>query len=53
MTLCSSLTRRRALAGSAVLACLFFAGAAFADTLDDIKASGVLTVGNGVVGSKP
>ena len=53
MTFSSSLTRRHALAGSAVLACLFFAEAAFADTLDDIKASGVLTVGNGVVGSKP
>ncbi|MFT3989117.1 substrate-binding periplasmic protein [Aestuariivirga sp.] len=53
MTLRSSFTRRQALVGSAMLALAFTAVGAYADTLDTIKSSGVFTVGNGVVGSKP
>jgi len=48
-----SLSRRAFLATSAILATGLIVPAAFADTLDDIKAKGVLVVGSGVVGSKP
>jgi ABC-type amino acid transport substrate-binding protein len=47
------LTRRAFLAAGAVLATGSTMPAAFADTLDDIKAKGVLVIGSGVVGSKP
>jgi ABC-type amino acid transport substrate-binding protein len=49
----SSLSRRVFLAIGAILATGLILPAAFADTLDDIKARGVLVVGSGVVGSKP
>src|SRR5438045_9397616 len=48
-----SLARRAFLAIGAILATGVVVPAAFADTLDDIKAKGVLVVGSGVVGSKP
>ena len=47
------LSRRAFLASGTVLAMGLMVPAAFADTLDDIKAQGVLVVGSGVVGSKP
>jgi ABC-type amino acid transport substrate-binding protein len=47
------LSRRLFLASSAVVATGLIIPAALADTLDDIKAKGVLVVGSGVVGSKP
>ena len=47
------LSRRAFLASGTVLAMGLMVPAAFADTLDDIKAKGVLVVGSGVVGSKP
>jgi ABC-type amino acid transport substrate-binding protein len=47
------LSRRAFLATTAIAAGVAVAPAAFADTLDDIRAKGVLVVGSGVVGSKP
>ncbi|HEY2891882.1 MAG TPA: transporter substrate-binding domain-containing protein, partial [Dongiaceae bacterium] len=47
------LSRRGFLTTTAIVAGIAFAPAAFADTLDDIRAKGVLVVGSGVVGSKP
>jgi len=48
-----ALGRRTFLAASAAALTAAFVPAAFADTLDDIRAKGVLVVGSGVVGSKP
>jgi cystine transport system substrate-binding protein len=48
-----ALGRRAFLAASAAALTAAFVPAAFADTLDDIRAKGVLVVGSGVVGSKP
>jgi ABC-type amino acid transport substrate-binding protein len=48
-----SLSRRAFLAAGTMLTVGLMAPVAFADTLDDIKAKGVLVVGSGVVGSKP
>ena len=48
-----ALGRRAFLAASAAALTAAIAPAAFADTLDDIRAKGVLVVGSGVVGSKP
>jgi ABC-type amino acid transport substrate-binding protein len=47
------LSRRAFLAAGTMLTVGLMAPVAFADTLDDIKAKGVLVVGSGVVGSKP
>ncbi len=47
------LSRRAFLTTTAIAAGLAFAPAAFADTLDDIRAKGVLVAASGVVGSKP
>jgi ABC-type amino acid transport substrate-binding protein len=48
-----ALGRRAFLAASAAALTAAFVPAAFADTLDDARAKGVLVVGSGVVGSKP
>ena len=48
-----ALGRRTFLAAGAAALTAAFVPAAFADTLDDIRAKGVLVVGSGVVGSKP
>jgi ABC-type amino acid transport substrate-binding protein len=48
-----SLSRRAFLAAGTMLTVALVVPVAFADTLDDIKAKGVLVVGSGVVGSKP
>jgi len=45
--------RRTFLVASVAALTAAFVPAAFADTLDDIRAKGVLVVGSGVVGSKP
>jgi ABC-type amino acid transport substrate-binding protein len=47
------LSRRTFLASTFFVATGLIGSTAFADTLDDIKAKGVLVVGSGVVGSKP
>lgn len=48
-----ALGRRTFLAAGAAALTAALVPAAFADTLDDIRAKGVLVVGSGVVGSKP
>lgn len=52
-TFLNPVSRRLALAALAVAATLPIAVPASADTLDDIKKAGVLTIGTGVMGSKP
>ena len=47
------LSRRTFLTSTFFVATGLIGSPAFADTLDDIKAKGVLVVGSGVVGSKP
>jgi ABC-type amino acid transport substrate-binding protein len=47
------ISRRTLLASSVFVTMALTAQVALADTLDDIKAKGVLVVGSGVVGSKP
>ena len=48
-----SLSRRLVLVALAGAATFGLGKAAYADTLDDIKKAGVLTIGTGVMGSKP